>query len=74
MPRAFYDMDELIEKVDRLLIIDELYEEVKDKNKLKAELERLEEKYERLKDRANESLERLLNKINKINDILKNVG
>ena len=71
MPRAFYDMDELVEKVDRLLIIDELYEEVKDHNKLKAELERLEEKYERLKDRANESLERLLNKINKINDCLK---
>ena len=74
MPRAFYDMDELIEKVDRLLIIDELYEEVKDHDKLKVELERLEEKYERLKDRANESLERLLNKINKINDILKNVN
>jgi hypothetical protein len=73
MPRVFYDVDinELIERTDKLLIINELYEEVKDKEKLKIELDRLEEKYERMKDKANESLERLLNKINKINDILK---
>jgi hypothetical protein len=73
MPRVFYDDDinELVEKTDKLLMINELYEEVKDKEKLKIELDRLEEKYERMKDRANESLERLLNKINKINDCLK---
>jgi len=73
MPRVFYDVEinELVERTDKLLIINELYEEVKDKEKLKIELDRLEEKYERMKDKANESLERLLNKINKINDILK---
>ncbi len=73
MPRVFYDVEinELVERTDKLLIINELYEEVKDKEKLKIELDRLEEKYERMKDRANESLERLLNKINKINDCLK---
>jgi replicative superfamily II helicase len=69
MPRAFYPIDELIEKTDRLCIINEIYEQVED-YKLEKEIERLEEKRERLKVRANEDFERVINKINSIKNYL----
>ena len=71
MPRAFYPIDELIEKTDRLCIINEVYEQVED-YKLEKEIERLEEKRERLMKIQNESLERVILKINNIKNYLEN--
>ena len=67
MPRAFYTVDENddYEKSDTLNIIYEHYDKVED-YKLEKEIERLEEKRERLKVRVNEDLERIILKINSI--------
>lgn len=69
MPRAFYPIDEVIEKVDRLCIENELYGEVED-YKLEKEIERLEEKRDRLMRIKNESLERVIIRINSIKEYL----
>ena len=71
MPRAFYPIDEEVEKSDALNIIYEHYERVED-HKLVIEIERLEEKRERIKVIANEDLDRLILKINNIKNYLKN--
>ena len=71
MPRSFYPIDEEIEKSDILNIIHEHYERVED-YKLVIEIERLEEKRERIKVIANEDLDRVILKINKIKKYLKN--
>jgi hypothetical protein len=71
MPRAFYPIDELTDKADNYFIITAEYELVFDTNKLKNELERLEEKRERLKLRVNEDLERVNNKISSIKKCLE---
>jgi hypothetical protein len=70
MPRAFYPIDEEIEKSDTLNILHEHYERVED-YKLEKEIERLEEKRERLKVRVNEDLDRVILKINNIKEYLK---
>jgi hypothetical protein len=69
MPRAFYPIEELIDKTDRLCIDSDLFEQVED-YKLEKEIERLEEKRERLMKLQNESLERVINKINSIKNYL----
>ena len=71
MPRAFYPIDEEVEKSDFLNIIHEHYERVED-YKLVIEIERLEEKRERIKVIANEDLDRVILKINNIKNYLKN--
>jgi hypothetical protein len=71
MPRAFYPIDEELEKSDVLNIIHEHYERVED-YKLVIEIERLEEKRERIKVIANEDLDRVILKINNIKNYLKN--
>ena len=71
MPRAFYPIDEEVEKSDTLNIIYEHYEQVEDP-KLEKEIERLEEKKERLMKLQNESLERVILKINSIKSYLEN--
>jgi len=71
MPRAFYPIDEELEKSDTLNIINENYERVED-YKLVNEIERLEEKRERIKVIANEDLDRVILKINNIKNYLKN--
>ena len=71
MPRAFYPIDEELEKSDTLNIINEHYERVED-YKLVNEIERLEEKRERIKVIANEDLDRVILKINNIKKYLKN--
>jgi len=71
MPRAFYPIDELTDKADNYFIITAEYELVFDTNKLKNELERLEEKRERIKVRVNEDLERVNNKISSIKKCLE---
>ena len=71
MPRPFYPIDEEIEKSDILNIIHEHYERVED-HKLVIEIERLEEKRERIKVIANEDLDRVILKINNIKNYLKN--
>ena len=71
MPRAFYPIDEELEKSDVLNIIHEHYERVED-YKLVIEIERLEEKKERIKVIANEDLDRVILKINNIKNYLKN--
>jgi hypothetical protein len=63
--------DEALEKTDRLCIDLELFEQVED-NKLKKELERLEEKRERLLNIRNESLDRVILKIYNIKNYLEN--
>ena len=71
MPRAFYSIDENddYEKSDILNIIYEHYDKVED-YKLEKEIERLEEKRERLKAKVNEDLERVILKINSIKEYL----
>ena len=64
-------IDEALEKADRLCIDLELFEQVED-NKLKKELERLEEKRERLLNIRNESLDRVILKIHNIKNYLEN--
>jgi hypothetical protein len=71
MPRAFYPIDEVTDKADTYFIITAEYELVFDTNKLKNELDRLEEKRERLKMRVNEDLERVNNKISSIKKCLE---
>ena len=71
MPRAFYSIDEEFEKSDALNIIYEHYERVED-YKLVTEIERLEEKRERIKVIANEELDRVILKINSIKKYLEN--
>jgi len=71
MPRAFYPIDEKIEQSDALNIIYEHYERVED-YKLVIEIERLEEKRERIKVLANEDLDRVILKINSIKKYLEN--
>ena len=71
MPRAFYPIDEESEKSDVLNIIYEHYERVED-YKLVIEIERLEEKRERIKVIANEDLDRVILKINNIKKYLEN--
>jgi len=71
MPRAFYPIDEITDKADDYFIITAEYELVFDTNKLKNELERLEEKRERIKVRVNEDLERVNNKISSIKKCLE---
>ena len=71
MPRSFYPIDEEIEKSDILNIIHEHYERVED-YKLVIEIERLEEKRERIKVIANEDLDRVILKINNIKKYLEN--
>lgn len=69
MHRAFYPIDEEFEKSDALNIIYEHYERVED-YKLEKEIERLEEKRDRLMKINNESLERVILKINNIKEYL----
>ena len=69
MPRAFYPIDETDERNDFLNIINEVYDKVED-YKLEKEIERLEEKRERMKVMVNEDLERVMNKINSIKNYL----
>ena len=64
-------IDEVLEKTDRLCINIELFEQVED-HKLEKEIERLEEKRERLMKIQNESLERVILKINNIKKYLEN--
>jgi len=64
-------IDEALEKADRLCIDLELFEQVED-HKLEKELERLEEKRERLLNIRNESLDRVILKIYNIKNYLKN--
>ena len=64
-------IDEALEKADRLCIDIELFEQVED-HKLEKEIERLEEKRERLMKIQNESLKRVILKINNIKNYLKN--
>ena len=64
-------IEEALEKTDRLCIDLELFEQVED-NKLEKEIERLEEKRERLMKIQNESLERVILKINSIKKYLEN--
>ena len=71
MPRAFYSIDEEFEKLDALNIIYEHFERVED-YKLVIEIERLEEKRERIKVIANEELDRVILKINNIKKYLEN--
>ena len=71
MPRSFYPIDEVTDKADNYFIITAEYELVFDTNKLKNELERLEEKRERIKVRTNEDLERVNNKISSIKKCLE---
>ena len=71
MPRAFYPIDEVTDKADNYFIITAEYELVFDTNKLKNELERLEEKRERIKVRSNEDLERVNNKISSLKKCLE---
>ena len=71
MPRAFYTIDELTDKADNYFIITAEYELVFDTIKLENELERLEEKRERIKVRVNEDLERVNNKISSIKKCLE---
>ena len=71
MPRAFYPIDEEFEKSEFLNILHEHYEQVED-HKLVIEIERLEEKRERIKVIANEDLDRVILKINNIKNYLKN--
>ena len=71
MPRSFYPIDEEIEKSDILNIIHEHYERVED-YKLVIEIERLEEKRERIKVIANEDLDRVILKIKNIKKHLEN--
>jgi len=66
MPRAFYPIDD---DNDLFNIIYEHYEQVPD-YKLEKEIERLEEKRERLKVKVNEDLERVIDKINSIKNYL----
>ncbi len=69
MPRAFYPIDKEYEKSDTLNIIYEHYDRVGD-HKLVLEIERLEEKRERIKVIANEEFERVILKINSIKNYL----
>ena len=71
MPRAFYPIDEEFEKSYALNIIYEHYQRVED-YKLVIEIERLEEKRERIKVIANEELDRVILKINNIKKYLEN--
>jgi len=71
MPRAFYTIDELTDKADNYFIITAEYELVFDTIKLENELERLEEKRERIKVRVNEDLERVNNKISSLKKCLE---
>lgn len=71
MPRAFYPIDDVVEKADNYFIITAEYELVFDTIKLENELERLEEKRERIKVRANEDLERVNNKISSLKKCLE---
>jgi len=71
MPRAFYPIDDVVEKADNYFIIQGEYELVFNTIKLENELERLEEKRERLKVRVNEDLERVNNKISSIKKCLE---
>ena len=64
-------IEEALEKTDRLCIDLELFEQVED-HKLKKELERLEEKRERLLNIRNESSDRVILKIYNIKNYLKN--
>ena len=70
MPRAFYPTDDELDEADRQSIDSELYERVED-HKLEKEIERLEEKRERLQKINNESLERVLLKIDNIKNYLE---
>jgi hypothetical protein len=71
MPRAFYPIDDVVEKADNYFIIQGEYELVFDTIKLENELERLEEKRERIKVRVNEDLERVNNKISSLKKCLE---
>ena len=64
-------IEEALEKADRLCIDLELFEQVED-NKLEKEIERLEEKRKRLMKIQNESLDRVILKINSIKKYLEN--
>jgi hypothetical protein len=64
-------IEEALEKADRLCIDIELFEQVED-YKLEKEIERLEEKRKRLMKIQNESLDRVILKINSIKNYLKN--
>ena len=64
-------IDEVLEKADRLCINIELFEQVED-HKLEKEIERLEEKRERLMKIKNESLDRVILKIHNIKNYLEN--
>jgi hypothetical protein len=63
--------EKALEKADRLCIDIELFEQVED-YKLEKEIERLEEKRERLIKIRNESLDRVILKINNIKNYLEN--
>ena len=76
MPRVFYDetgeifdKQRQIEIIDRLNIIDDLYDEV-ETFKLIKELERLKQKKERIQEVANEDLERVILKIQSLENYL----
>ena len=78
MPRVFYDTtSEIFDKqrqidiIDRLNIIDDLYDEV-EPNKLIKEIERLKQKKERIETVINEDLERVILKIQSLENYLKN--
>ena len=71
MPRAFYPIDESTDKADDYFIIQAEYELVFSGAKLENELERLEQKRERLKLKVNEDLERVNIKISNIKKCLE---
>jgi len=78
MPRVFYDTtgeifdkQRQIEIIDRLNIIDNLYDEV-EPDKLIKEIERLKIKKERIETVINEDLERVVLKIESLENYLKN--
>jgi hypothetical protein len=78
MPRVFYDTtgeifdkQRQIEIIDRLNIIDDLYDEV-EPHKLIKEIERLKIKKERIQEVINEDLERIILKIESLENYLKN--
>ena len=71
MPRAFHPIDESTDKADDYFIIQAEYELVFSGAKLENELERLEQKRERLKLKVNEDLERVNIKISNIKKCLE---
>ena len=71
MPRAFHPIDESTDKADDYFIIQAEYELVFSGAKLENELERLEQKRERLKLKVNEDLEIVNIKISNIKKCLE---